>query len=136
MKSSCPLVVDRGFHFGKQYTQERKDVLQFRMHEFPKHVSFISHAPLALMFIYYRYKSILTKLFALNITQGRYLHMTTHAEETRTDIHISSRNRTHDPGVQAGEHISYLRPRGHCDRLQQAYAAYKDKRERIKTKTS
>jgi hypothetical protein len=36
---------------------------------------------------------------------------------TNTDIHASSGIRNHDPSVQAGEDSSYLRPRGHCDRL-------------------
>jgi hypothetical protein len=37
-------------------------------------------------------------------------------EETRTDIHDLSRIRTHERSVWAGEDISCLRPRGHCDR--------------------
>jgi hypothetical protein len=36
---------------------------------------------------------------------------------TNADIHASSGTRTHDPSVRAGEDISCLRPRGHCDRL-------------------
>jgi hypothetical protein len=40
----------------------------------------------------------------------------TDTEETRTDIHASSGSRNHDPSVWVGEDISYLRPRGHCDR--------------------
>jgi hypothetical protein len=31
-------------------------------------------------------------------------------------IHASSGIQTHDPGVLAGEEISWLRLRGHCDR--------------------
>jgi hypothetical protein len=38
-------------------------------------------------------------------------------EGTRTDIYACSGIRTHDPSVWAGEDISCLRPRGHCDRL-------------------
>jgi hypothetical protein len=45
-------------------------------------------------------------------SQGRYLH----TEQTHTDIHASSGIGTHDPSVGACEDISYLRPRGHCDR--------------------
>jgi hypothetical protein len=37
-------------------------------------------------------------------------------EETRADIRASSGIRTHDPSVRGGEYISWLRPRGHCDR--------------------
>jgi hypothetical protein len=32
------------------------------------------------------------------------------------NIHTLSGIRTHDPSVRAGEHISCLRPRGHCNR--------------------
>jgi hypothetical protein len=41
----------------------------------------------------------------------------TNTGERRRDIHASSRIRTHDPSVRAGEDISCFRPRGHCDRL-------------------
>jgi hypothetical protein len=34
-----------------------------------------------------------------------------------TDIHVLSGVQTHDPSVRASEDSSYLRPRGHCDRL-------------------
>jgi hypothetical protein len=37
-------------------------------------------------------------------------------QHKHTDIHASSGIRTHGPSVLAGEHGSYLRPRGHCDR--------------------
>jgi hypothetical protein len=40
----------------------------------------------------------------------------TDTEETRTDIHASSGIRSHEPSVSAGEEISCLRPRDHCDR--------------------
>jgi hypothetical protein len=33
-----------------------------------------------------------------------------------TNIHASSGIRSHDPSAQAGEDISCLRPRSHCDR--------------------
>jgi hypothetical protein len=32
---------------------------------------------------------------------------------------------TYDPSVRAGEDISYLRPRGHCDRLTSVRGEYK-----------
>jgi hypothetical protein len=53
-------------------------------------------------------------------SQGRYLHRTTQKHKINahnTDIHALSGIRTHDPSVRAGEHVSYLRPAGHCDRL-------------------
>jgi hypothetical protein len=34
-----------------------------------------------------------------------------------TYTHVSSWIRTHDPSVSADEDISWLSPRGHCDRL-------------------
>jgi hypothetical protein len=40
----------------------------------------------------------------------------TNAEETRTNIYALSGIRTHDPSVWAGEDISCLIPRGHCNR--------------------
>jgi hypothetical protein len=43
-------------------------------------------------------------------------HGNTNTEETRTDIHASSRIRAYDPSIQTGEDILCLRPRGHCDR--------------------
>jgi hypothetical protein len=51
-------------------------------------------------------------------SQSRYLHRATQTQNNRrqTDIHTSSGIRTHDPSVRAGEDISCLRPRGHCDR--------------------
>jgi hypothetical protein len=45
-----------------------------------------------------------------------YTQNNTNAEYTHTDIHASSGIRTYDPSVRAGEDVSYLRPRGHCDR--------------------
>jgi hypothetical protein len=33
-----------------------------------------------------------------------------------TDIHATSEIRTYDPSIRAGEDISCLRPRDHCDR--------------------
>jgi hypothetical protein len=36
--------------------------------------------------------------------------------ECRQDIHVLSGIRAQDPSVPAGEDISYLRPRGHCNR--------------------
>jgi hypothetical protein len=36
--------------------------------------------------------------------------------KTRTDIHSLGGIRTHDSSLWAGEDISCLRPRGHCDR--------------------
>jgi hypothetical protein len=38
------------------------------------------------------------------------------AQNKRTNIHVSSGTRTHDPSVRASEDGSRLRPRGHCDR--------------------
>jgi hypothetical protein len=50
--------------------------------------------------------------------QGRYLHTKQHKHRiTHIYIHTSSRIRTHDPSVRAGEEGSCLRPRGHCHRL-------------------
>jgi hypothetical protein len=40
----------------------------------------------------------------------------TNTEWTQTNIYASSGFRTHDPDVRAGEDISCLRLRGHCDR--------------------
>jgi hypothetical protein len=45
-----------------------------------------------------------------------YTQKNTNTEYTRTDIHVSSGIRTHDPSVTAAEDGSCLRPRGHCDR--------------------
>jgi hypothetical protein len=36
--------------------------------------------------------------------------------ETHTDVHALSGIRTHDPSIWKGKDISFLRPRGHCDR--------------------
>jgi hypothetical protein len=41
----------------------------------------------------------------------------THHKSRHTDIHASSEIRTCDPRVRAGEDVSCLRPRRHCDRL-------------------
>jgi hypothetical protein len=49
------------------------------------------------------------------LSQGRYLHRTTQKEETDADIHASSGIRTHDPSIWAGDDISCLRPRIHCN---------------------
>jgi hypothetical protein len=38
-------------------------------------------------------------------------------EKTQTNTRALSGIQTHDPNVRAGEDISCLRPRGHCDRL-------------------
>jgi hypothetical protein len=50
-------------------------------------------------------------------TQGRYLHRTRETQNNRRHTHTLGGIRTHNPNVRAGEDISYLRPRGHCDRL-------------------
>jgi hypothetical protein len=57
--------------------------------------------------------------WGISSSQGRYLHTGQHKQRknTQTDIHASSGIRNHDPSVRAGEDNSYLRPRGHCDRL-------------------
>jgi hypothetical protein len=49
-------------------------------------------------------------------SQGRYLHKTTQTQKRQTNIHALSGIRTHYPSVRAGDNISYLTPRGHCDR--------------------
>jgi hypothetical protein len=41
----------------------------------------------------------------------------TYTQNKHTDIHASNGIRTHDPSVRASEDNSWLRPRGHCDRL-------------------
>jgi hypothetical protein len=41
---------------------------------------------------------------------------TTQTQNKRTHIHALNGIRAHDPSVQASKDISYLRPRGHCDR--------------------
>jgi hypothetical protein len=43
-------------------------------------------------------------------------HRTKQTEQMHTDIHASSGIRTHDPSIRAGEDVSCLRPRDHCDR--------------------
>jgi hypothetical protein len=43
-------------------------------------------------------------------------HRTTQTQNKHTDIHASSRIRTHDPSVREGEDSSCLRPCGHCVR--------------------
>jgi hypothetical protein len=48
----------------------------------------------------------------ISSSQGRDLHRT-----TQTNIHALSGVRTHVPGCWAGEDISWLRLRDHCDRL-------------------
>jgi hypothetical protein len=49
-----------------------------------------------------------------------------------TDIHALSGIRTHDPSVLASEATSWLRPRGHCDRLS-TYMLHKKKTHRRMT---
>jgi hypothetical protein len=39
----------------------------------------------------------------------------THSQRTNANIRALSGIRTHDPSVQVGEDISWLRPRRHCD---------------------
>jgi hypothetical protein len=53
--------------------------------------------------------------------QGRYLHTEQHKhrKKTHTDIHSSSRIRTHDRSVRAGEEGFCLTPRGHPNQPQQ-----------------
>jgi hypothetical protein len=50
--------------------------------------------------------------------KGRYLHRTTQTQNKprQTSILLSG-IRTHGPSVRANEDSSYLRPRGHCNRL-------------------
>jgi len=50
-------------------------------------------------------------------TQGLYPYRTTQHRKKRTHIHASSGIRTHDPSVGAVEYSTYLRRRGHWDRL-------------------
>jgi hypothetical protein len=52
-------------------------------------------------------------------TEGRYLHRTTKTQNKRrqTSMTWGGGIWTHDPSVRAGENISCLRPRGHCDWL-------------------
>jgi hypothetical protein len=45
-----------------------------------------------------------------------YTQENIHIDETRIDMHALNGIRTHHPSVIAGEGISCLRPRGHCDR--------------------
>jgi hypothetical protein len=49
---------------------------------------------------------------------GRHLpaHRKTQTENKHTQTQASSGIITHDPSVWAGEHVSCLRPRDHCDR--------------------
>jgi hypothetical protein len=51
-------------------------------------------------------------------SQSCYLHAEQHRHviNANTDIHALSRNRIHDPSVQASEDSSCLRPRDHRDR--------------------
>jgi hypothetical protein len=44
------------------------------------------------------------------------------------DIHVTSRIRTHDPSVRAGQDSSCFRPHDHCDR-HNWYSKYKKKLE-------
>jgi hypothetical protein len=48
-----------------------------------------------------------------------------HKQRIYADIHALNGIRTHDPRVRAGEDISYLRPRGHCDRQSLYYTTVK-----------
>jgi hypothetical protein len=52
-------------------------------------------------------------------SQGRYIDTGEHKHRinAHTDIHALCGIRTHDPRVPASEDSSYLRPRGHCDRI-------------------
>jgi hypothetical protein len=43
-------------------------------------------------------------------------HRTIKIIKAHTDIHVSTRIRTHDLSVRATENDSWLRPRGQCDR--------------------
>jgi hypothetical protein len=43
-------------------------------------------------------------------------HRTTQTQNKRTDIHVSSGIRTHDPSVRPSEDSSRFRLRSHCDR--------------------
>jgi hypothetical protein len=54
-------------------------------------------------------------------SQGRYLHTEQHKQNKRTQTHAFSGIRTQDPGVRASEGSSCLRPRGHCDRLNECF---------------
>jgi hypothetical protein len=49
-------------------------------------------------------------------SQGCYLRRTTQTQNKCRHIHALSGIQTHDPSVRAGEDISCLRSRGHCDR--------------------
>jgi hypothetical protein len=52
-------------------------------------------------------------------SQSRYLHTGQHKHRINAHtpkVHALSGIRTHDPGVQASEDSSYLRPRVYCDR--------------------
>jgi hypothetical protein len=53
-------------------------------------------------------------------SQGRYLNTEQHKHRINAytpNIHALIGIRTHDPSVQASEDSSFLRLRGHCDRL-------------------
>jgi hypothetical protein len=50
-----------------------------------------------------------------------YTQKNTNTVKTLTDIHVLSGIRTHDPSVRACENGSFLRPRGHSDRLYYYY---------------
>jgi hypothetical protein len=49
------------------------------------------------------------------IARQQPTHKTTRTEQTHIDIRASSRIRTHDPSVRAGEDGLCLGLRGHCD---------------------
>jgi hypothetical protein len=56
-------------------------------------------------------------------SQSLYLHTEQHKHRINahnTDIRALSGIRTHNPSVRASEDSSCLRPRGHCDRLENA----------------
>jgi hypothetical protein len=55
----------------------------------------------------------------INHSKGRYLHTEQHKHIIYAHIYPSSRIRTHDTSVQAGEDCSCLGPRGNCSRLSQ-----------------
>jgi hypothetical protein len=64
---------------------------------------------------------------AVSPFQGRYLYREQHKHRinAHTDIHASSRIRTHDPMVRAGEDSSRFRPHDHCNRQGKNYDLFK-----------
>jgi hypothetical protein len=59
----------------------------------------------------------------ISLSQSHCLHTEQHRQNKCTDIHVSSGIRNHDPSVLAGEDGSFLRPRGHCNRLEDVHTA-------------